>query len=267
MTPRLRAFLRRNMTSSSCSLRPGSPGIRARVTRLTSSVGIAAALAMSAPASAEMDTASARPDIAAARIPSTETTSEQLDRLLAPLSGDETDARRSAAKAVGELGSEAVPAITEKLAALRKATSASLGAAVKQAKEARGKKVGDGIDLCDALLELPRADAAGAKTALVTAALIRALAHAATTPASRQLVKVAGDHGGAFRPEIARQVRALGDKALPALIETRKEGSSELRQWAYGLLEAMGKRIPGDAGVEGGGFGRADDDGSIRRGS
>ena len=60
-------------------------------------------------------------------------------------------------------------------------------------------------------------------------------------------MKVAGDHNGAFRPEITRQVRALGDKAVPALIETRKDSSSELRHWAYDQLEAMGKRIPGDA--------------------
>jgi len=63
----------------------------------------------------------------------------------------------------------------------------------------------------------------------------------------RQLVKVAGDHNGAFRPEITRQLRALGDKSVPALIETRKDSSSELRHWAYNQLEAMGKRIPGDA--------------------
>jgi tetratricopeptide (TPR) repeat protein len=63
----------------------------------------------------------------------------------------------------------------------------------------------------------------------------------------RQLVKVAGDHNGAFRPEITRQLRALGDRSVPALIETRKDSSSELRHWAYNQLEAMGKRIPGDA--------------------
>lgn len=165
--------------------------------------------------------------------------------MLAPLSGDDAEARKSAAKAVGELGQDAVPAITKKLAELRKLGSPPVAAAVKQAKEARGKKVGEGVDLCDALLEQPKSD--GGKTALVTAALVRALAHAGTTPAMRQLVKVAGDHTGAFRPEITRQVRALGDKSLPALIETRKDSSSELRHWAYNQLEAMGKRIPGDA--------------------
>jgi hypothetical protein len=165
---------------------------------------------------------------------------EELDRMLAPLAGDDADARKKAAKAVGDLGQDAIPAITKKLAELRKASSASVASAVKQGKPS------EGTDLCDALLAQSKGDA-GAKAALTTAALVRALAHAGTTPAVRQLVKVAGDHNGAFRPEITRQLRALGDRSVPALIETRKDSSSELRHWAYNQLEAMGKRIPGDA--------------------
>jgi tetratricopeptide (TPR) repeat protein len=163
--------------------------------------------------------------------------------MLAPLSGDDAEPRKKAAKAVGELGQDAIPAITKKLAELRKSSSAAVASAVKQSKDS---KPGEGSDLCDALLLQAKGDA-GTKAALLTAALVRALAHSGTTPAVRQLVKVAGDHNGAFRPEIARQLRALGDRSVPALIETRKDSSSELRHWAYNQLEAMGKRIPGDA--------------------
>jgi HEAT repeat protein len=166
---------------------------------------------------------------------------EELDRLLAPLNGDDLEARRAAAKTVGALGPDALPAITKKLVELRKTPAASVMTAVKPAK------VAEGGDLCDALLKLPKGDNAGAKTALTTAALIRALAHTGTTPAVRQLVKIAGDGNGAYRPEITRQTKALGDKAIPALIEGRKDGSSDVRHWANNQLEAMGKRIPGDA--------------------
>ena len=172
------------------------------------------------------------------------TSEAELERLLAPLSSDDAEARKKTAKAVGDLGQDAVPAIAKKLAELRKSGTAAVAAAVKQSKEAKGEQ---GSDLCDALLAAQPKGDGGAKTALVTAALVRALAHAGTTPAVRQLVKVAGDHNGAFRPEITRQLRALGDRSVPALIETRKDSSSELRHWAYNQLEAMGKRIPGDA--------------------
>jgi tetratricopeptide (TPR) repeat protein len=208
--------------------------------RTTAILGLSALLALASPAAADTTPAAPAPATATAAVP--DVTTEQLDRMLAPLSGDDANARNDAAKAIGALGPEAVPAITKKLAELRKATSPAAAAAVKSAG-----KTPDGADLCDALLKLPKASDAGAKTALQTAALVRALAHAGTTPAIRQLVKVAGDHGAAFRPEITRTVRALGDKALPALIETRKEASADLRHWAYSQLEAMGKRIPGDA--------------------
>ncbi len=165
---------------------------------------------------------------------------EELEKLLAPLAGDDADARRAAAKTVGELGPDAVTAIAKKLAELRKVPAASVTAALK------GAKVAEGSDLCDTLLK-GRVEGPGGKAALTAAALIRALAHAGTTPAARQLVKVAGDAGGAFRPEITRQMRALGDKAIPALIEARKDSSADVRHWASNQLEALGKRIPGDA--------------------
>jgi hypothetical protein len=203
-----------------------------------------AAVAITSPAAAGEEGASA--GATAATVTAAPSLSvEELDRILAPLSSDDAAARKTAAKATSALGSEAVPAITKKLAELRKSPSPAVAAAVKQATEGRGKKAGG--DLCDALLELRAGESAGAKTALETAALARALTHAATTPAARQLVKLAGDHGGALRPDITRHVRALGDKAVPALIETRKDASSEVRHWAYAELEAMGKRIPADA--------------------
>ncbi len=166
--------------------------------------------------------------------------SEQIDRLVAALDSEEPGTRSAAATTLGELGEDAVPAVAKKLAELRKTPAASVMAAVKRAK------VADGSDLCEALMKVQRADT-GTKTALATAALLRGLAHVGTTQAARELVGVAGDGNGAFRPEIARRTRALGDKAIPALILVRKDASSDLRQWATTQLEAMGKRIPSDA--------------------
>jgi hypothetical protein len=213
--------------------------------RTALALGLVGALTLAGAASADTPPAASSPPQATAAAAADGAMSDaELERMLTPLGGDDAEARKKAAKAVGELGQDAIPAITKKLAELRKASSVSVAAAVKQAKESKPGE--QGTDLCDALLAQSKSDA-GAKAALVTAALVRALAHAGTTPAVRQLVKVAGDHNGAFRPEITRQVRALGDRSVPALIETRKDSSSELRHWAYNQLEAMGKRIPGDA--------------------
>ncbi|OJY21116.1 MAG: hypothetical protein BGO98_14190 [Myxococcales bacterium 68-20] len=168
-----------------------------------------------------------------------------LERMLAPLGGDDVEARRAAAKSVASLGQDAVPVITKQLATQRKANTIAVAAAVKAARDAT-RKSAESTDLCDALLET-KSEGGGYTPAVTTAVLLRALAHAGTTPALRQLIKVAGDHGNAFRPEVARHLKELGDKAVPALIETRKEPSSELRRWAASQLEGMGKRIAGDA--------------------
>lgn len=211
--------------------------------RYATLVALLATLAPSAQALAQTAPATAKE---ALRSPSVEATAEaDLERMLAPLASDDGAARRAAATSVAGLGPSAVPAITAQLAAQRKANTAVVVAAIKAARDTT-RAPAEGADLCDALLEA-KSEGAGYAPAVTTAVLLRALAHIGTTPALRQLIKVAGDHASALRPEVARHVKALGDKAVPALIEARKEPSSELRRWAAAQLEGMGKRIAGDA--------------------
>jgi tetratricopeptide (TPR) repeat protein len=173
----------------------------------------------------------------------------ELERLLGPLVSPDAAARKEAATSVTALGPSAVPAFARKLAELRKSTAPSVGAAIKVARDFAGKKTD--VSLADALVAMGEPEATrgdiGYRTAVTTAVLLEALAKAGTTPAVKQLVKVAVDHGGALRSEVARHVQALGDRAVATLIETRKEPSSELRRWAASQLEGMGKRVPGDA--------------------
>jgi tetratricopeptide (TPR) repeat protein len=173
----------------------------------------------------------------------------ELDRLLGPLASPDAAARKEAATSITALGPSAVPAIERKLAELRKSTNPSVGAAIKAARGFAGNQ--SSIRLADALVAMGAPEATrgdiGYRIAVTTAVLLEALAKAGTTPAVKQLVKVAIDHGGVLRSEVARHVQALGDKAVAALIETRKEPSSELRRWAASQLEGLGKRVPADA--------------------
>jgi len=160
-----------------------------------------------------------------------------LEKALAPLGDGRVETRREALKNVETLGGSAVPAIAKKLAELRK--QKDIAAAAQKAQ-------GHDRPLADVLVE-GRDVGPGARNALVVAALARALAHVGTTPATRPLLRIAIDHGGAFKGDVARLVKALGERAIPALLETKRDGSNELRHWSYAQLEAMGKRIPGDA--------------------
>ena len=150
----------------------------------------------------------------------------ELDRMLAPLAGDDADARKTAAEGGRRARSRTPsPAITKKLAELRKASSASVAAAVRQtqgSRQARPSRAPTSATRCSRC-QSGRRSARREDGASSPQRSLRALAHTGTTPAVRQLVKVAGDSQRRVPSEITRQVKALGDKAIPALIETRKE--------------------------------------------
>ncbi|MDP8999328.1 MAG: hypothetical protein M3O46_04380 [Myxococcota bacterium] len=82
---------------------------------------------------------------------------------------------------------------------------------------------------------------------LATVCLVRALTRIGTTPAVRRLVVMASFAEGLLRPELFRALRELDDRASAALIEARGDPSPEIRAWAKDVLEALGKRTPGDA--------------------
>jgi hypothetical protein len=169
-----------------------------------------------------------------------------LDRMLAPLVGDgDAAARRTAIKATMDLGADAVPAMAKELSELKKNQSGALLAALKLAHDQR--KGHPDMDIVDALIDMKKNDGAGAKTALTTFVLLRALAHIGTTPASRVIIAASDDHAGALRPEIVRILHDLGDRAIPALIEAKKDPSPDIRKFAHQELEALGKKTAGDA--------------------
>lgn len=164
----------------------------------------------------------------------------ELERMIAPLGHDSVDERKAAAAALGALGPDAVPAIAKKLAELRKGGDGGMHAIVKGVRERAPHD-----DLLEALVQL-KPDAP-AQRALTTTALMRGLVHAGTTPAARQLVLLASEAGGVLRPELTRQMKTMGDRAIAALIEAKRDPSPETRTWAANLLESMGKRTAGDA--------------------
>lgn len=168
----------------------------------------------------------------------------ELTRLVASLTNRDPSARKTAASAIENVGPGALPAIAQLLATERQSTTAPVVTLVKAARKDSGR--GEELDLARALVETT-SDAAGYRTATTTAVLAVALVRIGTTPAARQLVRVAGDHDGVFRPDLARHVATLGDKAVPALIEARKDPTPAVRHWASLQLEALGKRIAGDA--------------------
>jgi tetratricopeptide (TPR) repeat protein len=144
------------------------------------------------------------------------------------------------------LGPDAVPSIHKRLEVERRASTVLIHNTFKALREENeGRMQADGFELVPALARLRKVEGGYAST-LTTAALIRTLVRIGTTPALRELVALTNDHQGAFRPEITRQVKAVGEPFVPALIEARRS-SPDIRRWSVLQLEALGKKTAGDA--------------------
>jgi tetratricopeptide (TPR) repeat protein len=167
----------------------------------------------------------------------------ELDKRLAPLTDRSIEVRRAAARDVSDLDEPATGAIVLALASMRR-LDPDLAGVLRAARPERGAS--DTFDGLDALVcTEPNGEAY--RVAVTTTALARALGHIGTFESTRELVRVAGDHEGAFRPEVARQVKRLGERAVPALILARKDPSPAVRRWAFAQLEAMNRSRPGEA--------------------
>ena len=162
---------------------------------------------------------------------------------LARLSSASVDERRSAAEAIESLGStgpDAIEGIARQLSGLRGHGEAPAPSSMREPRSGVGKEI-DGVEL----LVLQKPDPPVVR-ALATVCLMRALVRIGTTPAIRELVRQASDDGGAFRPELLRDLKQLDERASAALIEARGDPSPEMRLWAKDALDALGKRTPGD---------------------
>jgi tetratricopeptide (TPR) repeat protein len=114
-------------------------------------------------------------------------------------------------------------------------------------KAAGYKYWSDDFDLVAGLVALPpgAVDANAYRVVLGTACILRALAKDGSKTAITRMILVVPDNSGMLRFEVARRVKALGEKAIAPLILAR--GDKRTRGFAWSVLDAMGKKIPGDA--------------------
>jgi len=113
------------------------------------------------------------------------------------------------------------------------------------AKAAGAKYWRDDFDLVAGLVALPSADPDAYRALLGTACILQTLAKDGRKEAVARMIRVVPDHGGMLRFEIARRMKALGDKAVAPLILARQDKAT--RGFAWQTLDAMQKKIPGDA--------------------
>jgi tetratricopeptide (TPR) repeat protein len=169
----------------------------------------------------------------------------ELDRLLAPLSDPDLAKRVAASKAALELDTSATPALEKKIADLRK-EEFDVHVVIKTLRDTNPGRMYESWELYDALLHT-KTMPPGYRPTIQTLCVIRALAHIGTTRAIKALVPVSMDREKVFQIEVATLIRGLGEKAVAALIESRKDPSGAVRHWAVAQQEALQKRLPGEA--------------------
>jgi tetratricopeptide (TPR) repeat protein len=73
------------------------------------------------------------------------------------------------------------------------------------------------------------------------------LAQIGTVEAVRGLIDVYVRYGEFLRVDTQLQLEGLGDRAVPALIETKRHPAEKVAKWANRELDALGKGIPSEA--------------------
>jgi tetratricopeptide (TPR) repeat protein len=182
---------------------------------------------------------------------------DEIDALLAPLTGADVAARTAALADLESPSAALVPAIAKKLGELRRGTrpevvAAALAATRKRAgdddeRPARKRKGNAAADWLDRALAAAAPDEPAWRDLVSVLALERMLARIGTTPAVRELIAVYPTWGEVFRIDVQRLVQSIGERAVPALIDARRAPDAKLRVWAARQLDVMGKTVPGEA--------------------
>jgi hypothetical protein len=185
---------------------------------------------------------------------------ERLDALIARMTSAEATARDSALHDLSIGGPKLVPAVARRLDTIadqadREEMKRLLGEVRRLARdqaredlrsEGRREKVVT-PDYLGMLVAHPRPDSKAWRDLVAVVALGRMLVEVGTVEAARQLVEVYVRFGEFLRADTQLQLEKLGDKALAALIETRRHKAEKIAKWAERQLDALGKAVPGEA--------------------
>jgi hypothetical protein len=185
---------------------------------------------------------------------------EQLDALLARIRSEDASAREDARREILEVGPRLVSAIDRRMNAIAdKANRDSM----KQALEGIRKRARD--DERDKLraagekgkvttpdyLEMVSRDARPSakewQDLVSVLAMSRMLVQIGTVEAARELIDVYVRFGEFLRVDTQLMLEKMNEKAIAALIETRRHRAEKIARWAERQLDTLGKGIPGEA--------------------
>jgi hypothetical protein len=182
----------------------------------------------------------------------------EVDEVLMRISSDDPEARDAAKRQILELSPRLVVAMRRRLGAIADASNRNAmkimlydvrrGAREEMKDEpddADTKR--DGPDYLELLIARTRKPESAYRDLTQVLALSRMLEHAGTTEAVRGVIEVHVRFGEFLRVDTQRALSRLGDRAVPALLETRRHPTERIAKWASRRLDALGRAAPGQA--------------------
>jgi hypothetical protein len=182
----------------------------------------------------------------------------EVDAVLTRISSDDAAEREAAKRQILELSPRLVVAMRRRLGTIadssnRNAMKIMLYDVRRAAREemndepddADDKK--DGPDYLELLIARTRKPESAYRDLTQILALSRMLERVGTTEAVRGVIEVYVRFGEFLRVDTQRALSRLGDRAVPALLETRRHPTERIARWASRRLDAFGRAAPGQA--------------------
>ncbi|MBI2390200.1 MAG: hypothetical protein HYV09_11480 [Deltaproteobacteria bacterium] len=166
----------------------------------------------------------------------------ELDASIAKLGDANPTTRLLAAETIAQTSPDAFAALEIRLLRTPEAGAGPMWLVLDKLKKS-GEVEGDNM--------MKAAAASGSSAAHRSLALllagVRACEKHGGVAGARVLVRLSVDHKGLLKPWTTAALKRLGDHAVAALIEVRRDADKDLRSFANKQLDALGKFLPSDA--------------------
>lgn len=178
---------------------------------------------------------------AAPAAPSAEVaTNAELDANIGRLTDANAQTRLAAVDAIAATGSDAFAALEARLLRTPEAGPGPMWLVLEKLKKPES--------LDDAMHGAVNAgNAASNKSLALLLAGIKASEKQNNVAGARVLVRLATDHKGLLKSYASAALKRMGDHAVAALVEVRRDTDKDLRSFANKTLDGMGKFLPSDA--------------------
>lgn len=178
--------------------------------------------------------------------PETVAPASEIDANIARLGDANVVVRIAAADALANTAPDAYAALESRLLRTQEAGPGPMWLVLDKVKKASPEKGEDKID--DLLHAVVSAgNGAGHKSLALLLAGVRASEKQGGVAGARVLVRIATEHKGLLKSHASAALKRMGDHAVAALVEVRRDTDKELRGFANKTLDAMGKFLPSDA--------------------